>query len=129
MKLQKKHGLSYEMGRDDAHLVPMQRKPQQPIQLVLAAMTEPAPPSPRIQSSVTEITRHILESYKVRRTYGQGRFIVVAPPAAKRGSTQPIRRPAARATHACATAITAADAETEASPRTTPDRAKTGAWI
>ena len=94
VKLQRKHGLSYEMGRDDAHLVPMKRKPQQPVQPVLAAMAEPSPASPRLQSSLTETTRHILASYKQRSTYAQGPFTVVAPPAAKRGSTQPIRRSA-----------------------------------
>ena len=120
VKLQKKHGLSYEMGRDDAHLVPMKRKPQQPVQPVLAAMTEPAPPSPRIQSSVTEITRHILESYKQRSTYGQGRFIVVAPPAAKRGSVQPIRRPA---TPAILTAVLSTRLR---APSPTPDRGAGG---
>jgi hypothetical protein len=99
-KLQSKHGLTYQVGRDDAHLVAMTKKPQQPIQPVLAAMTEPLPASPRLQDSVAAITRRILDSYKQRSTYAQGPFTVVAPAPAKRGGPQQGFRPATPAIRA-----------------------------
>lgn len=93
-KLQSKHGLGYEATRDDAHLVAVAKKPQQPVQPVLAAMTAPSPASSRVQASVTEITRRLLETYKTRSTYAQSPYTLVAPPVPKRGITQPGTRPA-----------------------------------
>lgn len=87
-KLQSKHGLTYEVGRDDAHLAAMSKKPEQPIQPVLAAIAEPLPASPRIQESVAATTRHLIETYKTRSTYAKGPFTVVAPAPAKRGGPQ-----------------------------------------
>lgn len=93
-KLIDKHHLSYEMDRDDKHLVQMKRKPPEKVQPVLAAMKEPAPASPRVKASFDKITRHLLETHKTRSTYAQGSFTLPSPAAATRRRPEEVSGPA-----------------------------------
>lgn len=68
-KLQKKHGLSYEPTRDNPHCAALDKKPLQPVQVVLEAAKAPPTSSPRIQESVEQVARHVLQSYRTRSSH------------------------------------------------------------
>lgn len=92
-KLQSKHGLSYDPGQDNQYLVSASKKPLPPVQAVVKALSAPAAPSLRVQTSASVILRKLITTYKSRVIYVRQNTCSETPvshSAQKRGPRRPL---------------------------------------